>query len=111
MKINVEILSGIYAGRIFFRRIPLLVGRGLVESEEVLDLDDFDPNHMISQQHCEIIEEGNDLFIIDLGSKNGTFIFRTGKLIQIPQGEKFKFERGDFLVVGELLLKLEPHEE
>ncbi|CAN5291688.1 adenylate/guanylate cyclase domain-containing protein [soil metagenome] len=47
--------------------VPLIVGRA-----PTCDLPVFDPT--ISRRHAEIVAEGNELRIRDLGSSNGTFV-------------------------------------
>ncbi|MCS6893251.1 MAG: FHA domain-containing protein [Deltaproteobacteria bacterium] len=104
--IRVEILSGLYSGRVFLRKLPLLIGRGLVESENVLDLADYDESQTVSQNHAEIVSENGRYFLIDLGSRNGTFVFSSGKLEQLDPNVKFEVSSKDIFVVGEFLLRL-----
>jgi pSer/pThr/pTyr-binding forkhead associated (FHA) protein len=106
MKIYISVLNG-PTDETFIRRLPLLIGRALVESREVLDLNDYDPEKLISQQHCEITINNDGLKIIDLGSKNGTYIFKDGKLKQIPKDEPYPLSLKDIFVVGPLLLRVE----
>jgi len=47
------------------------------------------------------------LKIIDLGSKNGTYIFKHGKLKQISKDEPYPLSLKDIFVVGPLLLRVE----
>lgn len=48
-------------------RLPTKVGRGR-------DNDITLPHPLVSRQHCEIFDRGNELIVRDLGSMNGTFI-------------------------------------
>jgi len=47
----------------------ILIGR-LEECDYII----YDPLNRVSRKHALLIKEGNNLFIEDLGSSNGTFI-------------------------------------
>lgn len=71
---------------IVLNRTPFNVGRKIDK-----DLVIADPR--VSRDHAQIMQEGQDFFIIDLGSKHGTFV--NGERIQ-----RQKLERGDRLEFG-----------
>jgi serine phosphatase RsbU (regulator of sigma subunit) len=67
-------------------RTPFTVGRKVDK-----DLVIADPR--VSREHAQIMKEGQDFFLVDLGSKHGTFV--NGERIQ-----RQKLERGDRLEFG-----------
>jgi sigma-B regulation protein RsbU (phosphoserine phosphatase) len=71
---------------IVLNRTPFSVGRKIDK-----DLVIADPR--VSRDHAQIMQEGQDFFIVDLGSKHGTFV--NGERIQ-----RQKLERGDRLEFG-----------
>jgi len=71
---------------IVLNRTPFNVGRKIDK-----DLVIADPR--VSRDHAQIMQEGQDFFIIDLGSKHGTFV--NGERIQ-----RQRLERGDRLEFG-----------
>jgi sigma-B regulation protein RsbU (phosphoserine phosphatase) len=71
---------------IVLNRIPFNVGRKVDK-----DLVIADPR--VSRDHAQIMQEGADFFLVDLGSKHGTFV--NGERIQ-----RQKLERGDRLEFG-----------
>jgi sigma-B regulation protein RsbU (phosphoserine phosphatase) len=71
---------------ITLNRTPFNVGRKVDK-----DLVIADPR--VSRDHAQIMQEGHDFFIVDLGSKHGTFV--NGERIQ-----RQKLDRGDRLEFG-----------
>jgi len=71
---------------IVLNRTPFSVGRKVDK-----DLVIADPR--VSRDHAQIMQEGLDFFLVDLGSKHGTFV--NGERIQ-----RQKLERGDRLEFG-----------
>ena len=71
---------------IVLNRTPFNVGRKVDK-----DLVIADPR--VSRDHAQIMQEGQDFFLVDLGSKHGTFV--NGERIQ-----RQKLERGDRLEFG-----------
>ncbi|HTZ82541.1 MAG TPA: SpoIIE family protein phosphatase [Candidatus Acidoferrales bacterium] len=71
---------------IVLNRTPFTVGRKVDK-----DLVIADPR--VSRDHAQIMQEGLDFFLVDLGSKHGTFV--NGERVQ-----KQKLERGDRLEFG-----------
>jgi phosphoserine phosphatase RsbU/P len=71
---------------IILNRTPFNVGRKVDK-----DLVIADPR--VSRDHAQIMQEGHDFYLVDLGSKHGTFV--NGERIQ-----RQKLERGDRLEFG-----------
>jgi phosphoserine phosphatase RsbU/P len=71
---------------IVLNRTPFNVGRKVDK-----DLVIADPR--VSRDHAQLIQEGQDFFLVDLGSKHGTYV--NGERIQ-----RQKLERGDRLEFG-----------
>jgi phosphoserine phosphatase RsbU/P len=71
---------------IVLNRTPFTVGRKVDK-----DLVIADPR--VSRDHAQIMQEGQDFFLVDLGSKHGTFV--NGERVQ-----RQKLERGDRLEFG-----------
>src|SRR5271167_1137588 len=71
---------------IVLNRTPFTVGRKVDK-----DLVIADPR--VSRDHAQIMQEGQDFFLVDLGSKHGTYV--NGERIQ-----RQKLERGDRLEFG-----------
>ena len=71
---------------IILNRTPFNVGRKVDK-----DLVIADPR--VSRDHAQIMQEGRDFYLVDLGSKHGTFV--NGERIQ-----RQKLERGDRLEFG-----------
>src|SRR5438309_3567887 len=88
--------SGVFPGLVFVQgneqtkvvlnRTPFSFGRKVDK-----DLVIADPR--VSRDHAQIMQEGPDFFLVDLGSKHGTFV--NGERIQ-----RQKLERGDRLEFG-----------
>src|ERR1700689_2224170 len=71
---------------IVLNRTPFTVGRKVDK-----DLVIADPR--VSRDHAQIMQDGQDFFLVDLGSKHGTFV--NGERVQ-----RQKLERGDRLEFG-----------
>lgn len=88
--------SGVYPALVFvtgseqkniiLNRVPFTVGRKV-------DKDLVIPDPRVSRDHAQILQEGLDFFLVDLGSKHGTFV--NGERIQ-----RQKLTRGDRLEFG-----------
>jgi pSer/pThr/pTyr-binding forkhead associated (FHA) protein len=52
---------------------------------------------LVSRRHAEIIKQGNDYFVRDLGSVNGTYIAGRGRL---GRDQLYKLKHRDELVLG-----------
>lgn len=50
-------------------------------------------NKMISRQHCKIARKNNEVYIIDLGSANGTYVNQ----VRMQEQRPFKIKKGDIL--------------
>lgn len=67
-----------------------------------VDLSRYDPAARVSRKHARIVAQGNQFYIEDLGSANGTFI--NGQ-IRLPQGKPHALVSGDEVRLGETTLK------
>ncbi len=67
-----------------------------------VDLDMYDPEAKVSRRHAKIIKDGENYYIEDLGSTNGTFINRGKRLV--PRMRQ-KLEDGDEIIVGKTFLR------
>lgn len=67
-----------------------------------VDLSKYDPASRISRRHARIIVRGNQFFVEDLGSANGTIINGSKRL---KPTEPYPLANGDVLKIGETTLK------
>jgi eukaryotic-like serine/threonine-protein kinase len=67
-----------------------------------VDLSKYDPAARVSRRHAKIVTQGNQFFIEDLGSANGTFINGS---VRLAQGRPYPLVSGDELKLGETTLK------
>ncbi|MBO0725227.1 MAG: protein kinase [Blastocatellia bacterium] len=67
-----------------------------------VDLSKYDPAARVSRRHAKIVSQGNQFFIEDLGSANGTFINGS---VRLSQGRPYVLVSGDELKLGETTLK------
>jgi hypothetical protein len=67
-----------------------------------VDLSKYDPAARVSRRHARIIAHGNQFFIEDLGSANGTLLNGSIKLVQ---GKPQILASGDELKLGETTLR------
>lgn len=81
---------------------PVILGRGgASDAEEVLDLSVFNAmRHGVSRRHCKLERRGNQLFVFDMGSANGTYLNHAPLL---PRRE-YAVTHGDQIVLGTLHL-------
>jgi hypothetical protein len=76
----------------------LVLGRATTNGDGVdIDLSQLRGSERISRRHAEIIKEGNDYFVRDLGSINGTYIAGRGRL---SRDQLCKLKDRDELVLG-----------
>ena len=77
----------------------LVLGRGNAKGDGVdIDLSNLRRGaERISRRHAEIIRQGNDYFVRDLGSVNGTYIAGRGRL---GRDQLYKLKDRDELVLG-----------
>jgi pSer/pThr/pTyr-binding forkhead associated (FHA) protein len=81
MKLIIEILNGRLSGKTFIvDSFPISIGR-LSSSNLQIQFDKY-----ISRAHCTIYKDGNNLYLIDLKSTNGTYV--NDQLIQSSVGIK-----------------------
>lgn len=69
-----------------------------------VDLDADDPEAKVSRRHARITRRGEQYFVEDLGSTNGTFINRGRRLLP---GERQPLNDGDELIIGKTFLKFQ----
>ena len=69
-----------------------------------VDLDADDPEAKVSRRHARITRRGEEYFIEDLGSTNGTFINRGRRLLP---GDRQPLHDGDEVIVGKTFLRFE----
>jgi predicted component of type VI protein secretion system len=67
-----------------------------------VDLDSDDPEAKVSRRHARITRRGDQYFIEDLGSTNGTFINRGRRLLP---GDRQPLRDGDEVIVGKTFLR------
>jgi len=88
----------------FMRGSRAVIGR----SQDSSDKPDIDLASMgasairTSRHHAEIVKRGNDYFLRDLGSLNGTFVVGRGKL---GRDQLYKLKERDQLVFGSAILQ------
>lgn len=67
-----------------------------------VDLDADDPEAKVSRRHARIMRRGEQYYIEDLGSTNGTFINRGRRLLP---GDRQPLRDGDEIIVGKTFLR------
>lgn len=79
----------------------MLIGRRSGKNVPDIDLTGVKGAERVSRKHATFILDGKsgDIFILDMGSTNGTFV--NGK--KLSPGEKMKLEKGDEIVLGKIL--------
>lgn len=68
-----------------------------------VDLDTEDPEAKVSRRHARIVRRGEQYFIEDLGSTNGTFVNRGRRLLP---GDLQPLRDADEIIVGKTFLRL-----
>lgn len=69
-----------------------------------VDLDADDPEAKVSRRHARITRRGEQYYIEDLGSTNGTFINRGRRLLP---GDRQPLHDGDEVIVGKTFLRFQ----
>ncbi|MFL6229528.1 MAG: FHA domain-containing protein [Pyrinomonadaceae bacterium] len=69
-----------------------------------VDLDADDPEAKVSRRHARITRRGEQYFIEDLGSTNGTFINRGRRLLP---GDRQPLNDGDEIIIGKTFLRFQ----
>jgi hypothetical protein len=69
-----------------------------------VDLDADDPEAKVSRRHARITRRGEQYFVEDLGSTNGTFINRGRRLLP---GDRQPLRDGDEVIVGKTFLRFQ----
>lgn len=67
-----------------------------------VDLDTDDPEAKVSRRHARITRRGEQYFIEDLGSTNGTFVNRGRRLLP---GDRQPLSDGDEIIIGKTFLR------
>ena len=67
-----------------------------------VDLDSDDPEAKVSRRHARITRRGDQYFIEDLGSTNGTFVNRGRRLLP---GDRQPLNDGDEIIIGKTFLR------
>jgi hypothetical protein len=67
-----------------------------------VDLDSDDPEAKVSRRHARITRRGEQYYIEDLGSTNGTFINRGRRLLP---GDRQPLNDGDEIIIGKTFLR------
>jgi FHA domain len=67
-----------------------------------VDLDSDDPEAKVSRRHARITRRGEQYYIEDLGSTNGTFINRGRRLLP---GDRQPLSDGDEIIIGKTFLR------
>ena len=88
---RLQCISGIYAGR----RFPI---KGVVKLGRLKDHNDliFPDGIGVSGMHCQLKEENDTVYLIDLNSRNGTWV--NGEKLQ--PGEPRELKEGDSFCIG-----------
>jgi Ca-activated chloride channel homolog len=82
-----------------WNRETLDLNRALVRIGRADDNDVVIPEEEVSRYHCQIVRDGDNLFLEDLKTRNGTFA--NGGLIQ----GRFRLSAGDIVTVGSWLFR------
>lgn len=69
-----------------------------------VDLEAADLDAKVSRKHATIEWDGERFWLMDLGSRNGTYINRGAKL---TPSERHELHLGDEIIVGKIFLRLE----
>lgn len=69
-----------------------------------VDLDADDPEAKVSRRHARITRRGDEYFVEDLGSTNGTFVNRGRRLLP---GDRQALRDGDEIIVGKTFLRFQ----
>ena len=95
MQARLVVVSGRDAGKIFFLASdnPNMLGR---DKNCHICLN----GRMISRRHCEIRQEGNMFFLIDLNSSNGTYV-------NDERTDNYLLKNGDLIQVGPIHLRFD----
>jgi predicted component of type VI protein secretion system len=73
--------------------LPISMGRSEENTISLVSL-------AVSRRHCEILNDGNKVYIVDLNSANGTYIGST-------KIDRYRLTDGDEILVGDVVMKVE----
>ena len=99
--VRIEILAGASKGKkikLSSEITPLNIGRQKDGNGLIID-DEF-----VSRIHAKVVFEGNDFYIQDRGSKNGTFISKKPDNAKMFFVNKEKLSDGNQITIGETVL-------
>lgn len=109
-----KILRGSSAGtKIAIPEGETVVGRVSNGSKEsFIDLAPFDSEETVSRHHLKLVKQGAALKVEDLGSLNGSYKIASGDAtsssIPLERGTMYDIAADDQLLVGKVLVKIEP---
>ena len=94
----------IVRARVGGRLIENVIAEGeyLIGSSPEADIHIDDPNRYVSRRHARLILRGGQLFIVDLGSTNGTFV--NGR--RIEPGEEVRVTPEDRIELADVPLEI-----
>jgi pSer/pThr/pTyr-binding forkhead associated (FHA) protein len=104
---TVKVMRSLNGGRTFpIEQGTNLIGRWDPDSGAFpeIDLEPDDVEAKISRKHAVIERNGDRVTIQDIGSLNGTFVNRGGRL---EAGQVVELKSGDELIVGKTFLRFE----
>lgn len=85
-------------------RRSTIVGRGGPNLEISCDLTLPDENMVLSRAHCEFVQDDGKFFLVDLGSRNGTFLQLDGRT-QVNVGDVSAPDQAAQFSVGQFLFR------
>jgi len=84
--------------------------RRIVRRNDVVFEDGADEaNSSVSRKHAHILRDGSDFRLVDDGSEYGTRVFRDGRSLEVPPGDRRgeKLRTGDEIYLGRACLRFE----
>jgi len=93
-------------------RLPEIVDADyrIVRRNDVVFEDGADEaNSSVSRKHAHILRDGSDFRLVDDGSEYGTRVFRDGRSLEVPPGDRRgeKLRTGDEIYLGRACLRFE----
>lgn len=103
--VRLQIVQGGTPGREFpIGREMVEIGRWDPEcdSHPDIDLSDDDTEAKISRKHAKIVKKGEQWFLVDCGSRNGTYVAGGRRL---EEGEAYPLTAGEQIVMGKIAFR------
>lgn len=103
--VRLQIVQGGTPGREFpIQRDLVEIGRWDPEcdSHPDIDLSDDDTEAKISRKHAKIVKKGDQWYLVDCGSRNGTFVAGGRRL---GEGESYPLTAGEQIVMGKIAFR------